>query len=73
MGQTSRWQRFTAELLYVMASGKRIDENKTERFGEILKEVYSDPFKKKTRQPETAQEIISYISGRVKELISGSA
>lgn len=57
----------------VMASGKQIDPNRTQTYGEILKEIYADPFRKAKEQPQTAAEIIGYIGKKLEDLLHGSA
>ena len=69
----ARWQRYTADLLFVIASGQKINPDRTQRFREILKEVYKNPFEKTARQPESAEEIKTYIVGRLEDLLNGSA
>ena len=72
MGPEARWRRHTAELLHILASGRRIDPDRTQTYGEILKEIYADPFRK-TEQPQTAAEIIGYIGKKLEGLLHGSA
>ena len=62
-----------ADLLFILASGQHIDPDRTPRFREILEDVYRNPFEKSVKQPETAEEIISYICGKVEELLNGPA
>lgn len=73
MGPEARWRRYAADLLHIIASGKQIDMERTPRYGEILAEIYHDPFEKKVKAPETAAEITSYIVGRLEEILHGSA
>ena len=53
----------------MIASGKNIDADRTPRFTEILKEIYQDPFEKKVKKPETAEEIKAYIVGKLEALL----
>lgn len=73
MGQAARYQRYTAELLFVIASGQRIDPDKSPKFKDILQEIYRDPFEKKAPQPMTAEEIKSYLVRKMEDYINGSA
>lgn len=73
MGPEARWRRFTADLLHILAAGQHIDPERTPKYGEILNEIYHNPFEKKLPQPETAEEIKAYIVGRLEELIHGPA
>ncbi len=70
-GREAQFDRFVANLLYVIASGKRIDDTRTPKFGKILEDLYENPFTKKKRkkQPKTSAEIKNYICGRIQELI----
>ena len=68
-GREARWQRYTAELLFHIASGKHIDPDRTQRFGEILEDVYRNPFERAVKKPESAEEIKTYIVGKLEELL----
>lgn len=72
-GPEARWRRYTADLLRVIASGMRIDPERSHSYEDILKEVYSDPFVKRKPQPQTTNEIIAYIGQKVEALLNGSA
>ena len=50
-----------AELMYVIAAGRRIDTAQTERFGKQIEDLYKSPFK----HPETAEEIKQRILKRL--------
>lgn len=65
-GQAARFERFTASLLYVMASGKRIDPDRTERFSEQVDSVWKNPFKSK-QERMTSSEIKEYLIKRFSE------
>ena len=69
LGPEARFRRYAADLLFVIASGKNIDADRTPRFTEILKEIYQDPFEKKVKKPETAEEIKAYIVGKLEALL----
>lgn len=64
IGQRARFERFAAEMLYMIAAGARIDTNRVDRFGIQLDEIYRNPFEKK-EQPMTAEEIKRYIIKRL--------
>lgn len=70
-GHAARFERFVASMLHVIASGEKIDKARTPTYGQILEELYENPFKrkKKRKQPETAAEIKDYICGLVTGLI----
>jgi len=57
MGQTARWQRFCADMLYAIAAGRHIDTDRTPKFWPQVDEVYRNPFRKEKQQPKTAEEI----------------
>ena len=68
-GQRARFERFAADLLFTIASGKHIDDVRSVRFGKILDELYANPFEKKAKQPQTKAEITEYISKKISDLI----
>lgn len=60
-------------MLYVIASGNRLDTDKAEMFGEILGDAYKNPFERfKKGNLKTATEIKGYllekIDKKIKEL-----
>ena len=61
MGQRARFERFSADMLFVIASGERIDKDRAPHFADILEKTYANPFEKKQNQPMTAAEIKQYI------------
>lgn len=71
LGQTARFERFAAEMLFYMASGRRIDPDRAERFSVQVDAIYANPFVPVKKQPQTAEEIKQYISGRIDELLHG--
>ena len=70
LGQRARFERYAAELLYMIAAGKRIDESRAERFGKQLEKYFVNPFDK-PRKEMTAAEIKDYIYAKVVELAHG--
>lgn len=70
-GQRARWERYTANLLYVIASGQKIDENRAPQFGELLDEVYANPFEERIKEPTTTAEITAKICDDIKTLLAG--
>ena len=66
-GQRARYERFIADLLFVMASGNHIDESKSKRFGDIVDQVYKNPYAKAPKEM-TAEEIKQYIVQRLEDL-----
>lgn len=58
-----------ARLMYVIAAGKHIDEDRTEGFMEQVKEVYANPFEKKRRKTNdmSAEEIKQYVLDLLEE------
>jgi len=72
MGQQARFERFAAEMMYILAAGKQIDMDRVRPFAERLDDIYANPFEKKRYQPETAEEIKQYILDRLEALINGS-
>ena len=65
MGQRARFERYAADMLYLIATGQRADPELLERFGAQVDEVYRNPFKRQRRQPQTAAEIREYIIMRL--------
>lgn len=70
-GQTARFERFAADMLYNIATGGHIDTNKVERFGRQLEEVYRNPFERKVQGPQTAAEIKQYLLDKLEDMING--
>lgn len=61
-------------MLYVIASGAKIDTERTERFGRHLERLYADPFRKPEKKPESAAEITTYLVDKMmtmKEQLEG--
>lgn len=70
LGQRARFERFAANMLYTIASGRNIDTDRVETFGAQLDEVYSNPFgKKKEKGPQTAAEVKDYILDKIRKRI----
>ena len=67
MGQKARFERYAAEMMYVLASGQHIDPERSPRFGQILETVYTNPFEK-AKKKMTAEEIRQYTIKRITEL-----
>lgn len=63
MGLQARYEMFMARMMYVIASGKHIDDSVTDDFRSQIDAVYKNPFEKKNRkrQPQTAEEIKQYV------------
>ena len=57
----------------MIASGQKIDPDRSTTFSEIVAKVYRNPFEKKIEKPETAEEIKAYIVRRLLEVQNGSA
>lgn len=55
-GQTARFERYAANLLYLIAAGRKIEQGELEPFGKQLDEIYRNPFKKMESEM-TAEEI----------------
>ena len=54
-------------MLYTLATGQKIDENRTERFWNQMDRIYENPFVKKPEKPMTTEEIKQYILRRLEE------
>ena len=67
LGQTARYERYMAELMFFVASGKQIDPDRSPRFNEQVEKIYGNPFKK-PQKPRTAKEIKDHILTRIREL-----
>ena len=72
LGQRARFERFVADLLYILAAGRNIDMDRADRFSVQLEEVFANPFVHRQKQPQTAAEIKDYILGKLEALINGS-
>lgn len=53
-------------MLYILATGQRVDQDKLERFGTQVDEVYQNPFKK-TAKLKTAADIKDHILGLIRK------
>lgn len=60
LSQHSRYERFMAQMVYVLAGGKKIDMDVVQGFSGQIEEIYENPFKKKP-QPMTAEEIKNHV------------
>lgn len=58
-----------ADLMFVLASGEKIDKDRAERFAAQVDSVYENPFKKKTRKKMTAAEIKQHIIDKIDDLL----
>ena len=67
-GHEARFERYAADMLYVIASGNRLDTDKAERFGKILEDVYRNPFEK-AKKLMTASEIKEYLIAKIDKTI----
>lgn len=68
MSQSARFERFAASMLYTIASGAKIDTDKTEPFWKQVEELYANPFERKAAQPVTAEEIKAHVLKKIREL-----
>lgn len=67
--QRARFERFAADMLYIIAAGSRIDPDRTERFGKQVEDVFRNPFVKQVKKPETAAEIKEYMIKKIEETL----
>jgi len=70
LGQHARFERYAAELLFILAAGEHIDKDKAERFAEQVDRVYKNPFAAEKKEMN-AEEIKQHISGRITALLNG--
>ena len=68
-GPRAIFERFTADMLYVIASGDKIDKDRVERFGERL-ERYYDNNTGEQKKKMTAAEIKDHVAGKIKRLLN---
>lgn len=71
MNQQARFERFAADMLFAIASGIKIDAEKSPRFREQIDEMYANPFetnKAKQSNQMTAEEIKQYVRGKIRKL-----
>ena len=66
-GQTARFQRFAASMLYAIAGGRKIDLDRTEPFGRQIEDIYRNPFRRRGVGLQTRKEIEEYIIRRLTE------
>ena len=66
-GQTARFQRYAASMLYAIAGGQKIDMNRTEPFGRQIEDIYRNPFRRRGVGLQTRKEIEEYIIRRLTE------
>ena len=72
LGQTARFERFAAGLLFKLAAGQKIDPEKSEPFSAQVETIYSNPFEEqKKAEPMTAAEIKSYLLEKMKARLHG--
>ena len=67
VGQTARFERYVADKVYAVASGMKLDPDRNMRFGEIVDELYKNPFKAK-EEKMSAKDIIDYYMERLSEV-----
>lgn len=59
--QTAQFERFVASLTRTMAAGQHVDPDVSPRFSELMEETRRNPFEKRKKQPQTAEEIKQYV------------
>ena len=68
LGQTARFQRYAAELLYVIAADRKIDPDRMPRFAEQVDEIYKNPFGETAKTKKmSADEIKQHIWNKLEE------
>lgn len=67
-GPRAKFERYAADMLYVVASKGQLDTDTAKRFGEILEEYYANPFEKKKKKMSAA-DIKSYVSEKLRSAI----
>jgi len=68
VGQRARFERYAAEMLFIIASGQHVDAEKSPRFGTIVDEIYRNPFVKREK-PMSAEDIRQYTLRKVREAL----
>lgn len=71
LGQTARFERFVARLLFTIAAGEHIDKDRSEQFSAQVDAVYANPFKEAEKEM-TAEEIKGYVVHKLEGLLHGS-
>lgn len=66
-GQTARFQRFAASMLFAIAGGQKIDLDRSEPFSRQIEDIYRNPFQRRAAGPQTRKEIEEYIIRRLTE------
>ena len=67
LGQQARYERFMANMLFILASGKHIDMDQSPDFKYQVDEAFKNPFVERKQAPQTAEEIKQYILQRLGE------
>ena len=65
-GQRARFERYAANLMYIIAAGQKLDTDRAEKFIEQVDDVYRNPFERK-KKPKTAAEIKEHILGLIRK------
>lgn len=68
VGQRARFERYAADMLFMLASGQRVDAEKTPRFVTIVDEIYRNPFVRREK-PMSAEDIRKYTLRKVREAL----
>lgn len=69
LGQTARFERFAADMLWFIAAGRNIDMDKTPKFRDQVERVYSSRYRTEPKQM-TAAEIKQHILDRIDDLLA---
>ena len=67
LGPRARFERYAADMLYMIAAGIKIDTKRSEKFSKQIDEIYRDPFVIVQKKPETKEDIVDYIYRKVEE------
>ena len=67
LGPRARFERYAADMLYMIAAGIKIDTKRSEKFSKQIDEIYRNPFVKVEKKPETKEDIVDYIYRKVEE------
>ena len=66
IGPRARFERYAADMLFWIASGKHIDDEKSPRFEEFIDSIYRNPFGEK-KKPMTAKDIKQHVLQKIQE------
>lgn len=68
-GPRAKFERYAADMLYIIASKAQLDTDVARKFGDILDAYYGNPFEKKKKKM-TAAEAKDHIVKKIRDTIA---